>query len=452
MPPEQRGLGSRYAIGSRKGRAIAVRLATPEKIQNLQKALYLRAKKSPKLRFYSLYDKVYREDVLRHAYALCRANHGAAGPDGQTFEDIEQGGVEALLSRLTEQLQRKTYRPGPVRRVYIPKANGGERPLGIPNIADRVVQMAVKLVVEPIFEADFESDSYGFRPRRNAHQALAAVRQCIADGMGWVIDADVTAYFDTIPHDKLMKVVASRIVDSSMLALIKMFLMAPVIDERDGGTPRRPKAGTPQGGVISPLLANVYLHLLDRNHRRRVERGESEGRLIRYCDDFVLLTRRHPARELSWLKALMARMGLVLHSEKTRVVNARRERFDFLGYRVGWRRKQLLLDVSPKSRARIYERLRQPSTWSFLSVDELVAKWNRYIVGARAYFRLAPWWTLRTIDSFMAQRVARWFKRKLGLKYPAWSRVSERKLHTEHGLLSWAGTPSWDKQAAWARG
>ena len=422
------------------------------KIQNLPTGLYLRAKESPKLRFYSLYDKVHRTDVLRHAYALCRANHGAAGPDGQTFKDIEEGGVEALLIRLTEQLKGKTYRPGPVRRVYIPKANGGERPLGIPNIADRVVQMAVKLVVEPIFEADFEPDSYGFRPKRNAHQALTEVRQCIADGMGWVIDADVTAYFDTIPHDKLMKVVASRIVDSSILALIKMFLVAPVVDERDGGAPRRPTAGTPQGGVVSPLLANIYLHLLDRAYRRRVGRGEFEGRLIRYCDDFVLLTRRHPARELAWLQTTMARMGLALHPDKTRVVDARKERFDFLGYRVGWRRKQLLLDVSPKSIVRIHERLRQPTTWTFLSVDELVAKLNRYIGGARAYFRMAPWWSLRTLDSFMAMRMAKWWRRKLGLKYPAWSRVSERKLHTEHGLLSWSGTPSWDGQATCTRG
>ena len=398
-----------------------------------------------------MYDKVYRQDVLHHAYALCRANHGAAGPDGKSFEDIEQDGVEALLVRLTEQLKDKAYRPGPVRRVYIPQANGGERPLGIPNIADRVVQMATKLVVEPIFEADFETDSYGFRPQRNAHQALTEVRQCIADGMGWVIDADVTAYFDTIPHDKLMMVVASRVVDSSMLALIKMFLVAPVMDERAGGAPHRPRAGTPQGGVVSLLLANIYLHLLDRNYRRRVERGEFDGRLMRYCDDFVWLTRQRPDRELAWLQAMMARMGLALHPDKTRVVDARKERFDLLGYRVGWRRRQLLLDLSPKTCKRIRERLREPTKWTFLSVDELVARLNRYIGGARAYFRLAPWWSLRRLDGFIDLRMAKWWQRKLGLKYPAWSRVSERKLHTEHGLLSWAQKPPWDRQAACAR-
>ena len=189
-----------------------------------------------------------------------------------------------------------------------------------------------------------------------------------------------------------------------------MFLVAPVIDDREGGAPRRPKAGTPQGGVISPLLANIYLHLLDRSYRRRVERGEFEGRLIRYCDDFVLLTRQHPSRELSWLQAMMARMGLALHPDKTRVVDTRKERFDFLGYRVGWRRQQLLLlDLSPKSLDRIHERLRQPTTWTFLSIDKLVAILNRYIGGARAYFRLAPWWSLRTVDSFVEMRMAKWW-------------------------------------------
>lgn len=273
-----------------------MKLATPESVQKLRKALYERAKREPGLRFYSLYDKVYREDVLTHAYALCRANKGAAGPDGKTFEDIEQeGGPASMLARLAEELRTKKYKPGPIRRVYIPKANGGERPLGIPDIRDRVVAMAVKLVLEPIFEADFDTDSYGFRPGRDAHQALAALREGIAAGMEWVIDADVTKCFDTIPHDKLMKVVASRVVDGSMLALVKQFLTAPVIDERDGGRRTRPRAGTPQGGPASPLLANIYLHLLDRNFRMHVERGVLQGRLVRYADDRAPRRRREEA-------------------------------------------------------------------------------------------------------------------------------------------------------------
>jgi RNA-directed DNA polymerase len=260
-------------------------LVTPEKIRDLQRALYMRAKKEPKLRFYTLYDKVYRRDILEHGYRLAKANGGAPGPDGVTFEEIELTGRTAMLEELHDALKTKTYRPGPVRRVYIPKQSGGERPLGIPNIRDRVVQTAAKLVLEPIFEADFDPDSYGFRPRRDAHQALGAIKEALDQGMYWVIDADIASYFDTIPHDRLMKAVAERVVDGAMLALVKMFLEAPIVDERDGGCPRRNSRGTPQGGVVSPLLANIYLNLLDRNFRQREARGDAQGRLVRYADD-----------------------------------------------------------------------------------------------------------------------------------------------------------------------
>src|ERR1051325_1023559 len=239
---------------------IVATLRTPEKLRELQRALYLRAKKEPSFRAYALYDKVYRGDVLAHAYALVKANGGAPGPDGETLEDIETHGSEALLEGLHDELKTKRYRPGPVRRVYIPKLGGGERPLGIPNVRDRVVQMAAKLVLEPLFEADFDDDSFGFRPKRNAHQALDAIHDALERGMCWIIDADVEAYFDTIPHDRLMKAVAERVVDGPMLALVKSFLEAPIVDERDGGRPKRNEKGTPQGGVVSPLLANIYLN------------------------------------------------------------------------------------------------------------------------------------------------------------------------------------------------
>ncbi len=259
-------------------------LETPSKIRELQRALYRRAKKEPKFRFYALYDKVYRPDILAHAYALARANRGAPGPDGETFEEIEQSGKTALLDELHNALKNKTYRPGPVRRVNIPKPDGGERPLGIPNIRDRIVQGAAKLILEPIFEADYDDASFGFRPRRGAHQALDAIGEAFDEGMCWVIDADITAYFDTIPHDHLMKAVAERVVDGPMLALIKMFLEAPIVAS-DDSRPRRNRKGTPQGGVISPLLANLYLHLLDRNFRKYVAVDALDGRLVRYADD-----------------------------------------------------------------------------------------------------------------------------------------------------------------------
>jgi RNA-directed DNA polymerase len=236
-------------------------LETPVRIRNLQRALYRRAKHDRHFRAYALYDKVYRPDLLAHAYALAKANGGAPGPDGRTFEQIEADGREALLTEIREDLSTKIYRPGRVRRVYIPKLHGGERPLGIPNIRDRVVQTAVKLLLEPLVEADFEPDSYGFRPRRAAHDALDAIREALEAGMCWVIDADVSAYFDTIPHDRLMKAVAERVVDGAMLALVKRFLEAPIVDERDGGRPRRPQQGTPQGGVITPRTQKVTFSL-----------------------------------------------------------------------------------------------------------------------------------------------------------------------------------------------
>jgi len=430
-----------------------VKLATPESVQKLRKALYERAKRDSGLRFYSLYDKVYRRDVLAYAYALCRANRGAAGPDGVTFKDIEgTGGPEPLLARLAEELRTKQYKPGPIRRVYIPKANGGERPLGIPDIGDRVVAMAVKLVLEPIFEADFEADSYGFRPGRSAHQALAAIRESIASGMSWVVDGDVTACFDTIPHDKLMRTVASRVVDGSMLALVKKLLTAPVVDERDGGRCTRPRAGTPQGGPASPLLANIYLHLVDRNFRRRVGRGELQGRLVRYADDFVIVCPREPRREREWAGRMMERLGLALHPDKTRVVNVDQEWVDFLGYRIRRRSSgRVALDISKKAMARIRDQLRRTTRRSFLSQEELVSELNPYIRGAGEYFRLAEPRTLWNLDRFVLARIARWARHKRVRRLPVWSLARGGPLYREHGLATWWRKRQSTRGPVWAR-
>jgi len=356
---------------------------------------------------------------------------------GPTFEEVEAKGRELLLEELREALRTKTYRPGPVRRVYIPKLNGGERPLGIPNIRDRVVQTAVTLVLEPLFEADFEPDSYGFRPRRAAHDALDAIREALEAGMYWVIDADVTAYFDTIPHDRLMKTVAQRVVDRAMLALIKRFLEAPVIDDRDGGRPHRTRQGTPQGGVISPLLANVYLHLLDRNFRLRVQRGDLQGRLVRYADDFVLLSPHRPDRALAWLQQLMARLGLTLHADKTRVLDVRTDDFAFLAHTHRWRFHRLYLDTTPKALRRTREELRRKTRQTWLSLDEMIAELNPYIRGARHYFRRIRRRTLSNLDGFVNQRLARWWSRKHGHRRPAWSLVSQDALRHRHGLERW---------------
>jgi RNA-directed DNA polymerase len=413
-------------------------LVTPEKIRDLQRALYMRAKKAPKYRFYALYDKVYRVDVLEHAYRLARANGGAPGPDGVTFEQIEQIGPTAMLEELHDALKMKMYRPGPVRRVYIPKLSGGERPLGIPNIRDRVVQTAAKLVLEPIFEADFDPDSYGFRPKRDAHQALDAIRDAFDQGMYWIIDADLASYFDTIPHDRLMKAIAERVVDGPMLALVKMFLEAPIVDERDGGCPRRNSRGTPQGGVISPLLANIYLNLLDRNFRRREAAGEVQGRLVRYADDLVVLSRKPPDATLHWMQSLLQRMGLSLNPEKTKVkLMVENECFDFLSYQHRRWRGLLFLDIADKAHRRTKDELRRITRRTSLSLDALVEELNAYIRGARNYFRRVRRRTLSKLDFFVEVRIARWWSRKHSRPQPAWWLVQKGALWRQHGLERW---------------
>lgn len=430
-----------------------MKLATPQNVQKLRKALYERAKREPKLRFYSLYDKVYREDVLAHAFALCRANKGAAGPDGVTFEDIEgSGGPGLMLARLAEELKAKKYKPGAVRRVYIPKANGGERPLGIPDIRDRVVAMAVKLVLEPIFEADFDTDSYGFRPKRDAHQALMAIRESVARGMVWFVDADVSRCFDTIPHDKLLKTVASRVVDGAMLALVKKYLTAPVVDERDGGRRTRPRMGTPQGGPASPLLANIYLHLVDRNFRRHVGRGALQGRLVRYADDLVIISPAYPASERAWLDRMTKQMGLTLHPEKTRVVRVSEEWVDFLGYRVRCRSNgRVALDISKKAMSRIRDTLRAITRRTFLSEEDLITELNTYTRGASQYFQMAEPRTLWNLDRFVLARIARWARHKRVRRLPEWSLARGTYLYRERGLVTWWRRKQPTRAPTWVR-
>ncbi|WMT74481.1 group II intron reverse transcriptase/maturase [Bradyrhizobium sp. Ash2021] len=316
-------------------------LTTPEKIRTLQRKLYRKAKAEPAFRFYLLYDKIHREDILRHAYALSRAKAGAPGVDGKTFAAIEASGLEAWLAGLREELISKTYRPDPVRRVTISKPGGGERPLGIPTIRDRVVQTAAKLVLEPIFEADFEDNAYGYRPVRGAVDAVKEVHRLIGRGYTDVVDADLSRYFDSIPHDELLKSVARRIVDRHVLRLIKLWLKAPIEERDDGDGTRRigggksNTRGTPQGGVASPLLANIYMNRFLK-YWRLTGRGEAfRAHVIAYADDFVILSRRHAAEALAWTKAVMTRLGLTLNEVKTSLKNADKERFDFLGYSFG---------------------------------------------------------------------------------------------------------------------
>ena len=290
-------------------------LQTPEKIRTLQRKLYCKAKQEPNYRFYLLYDKIHREDILAHAYREAKANKGAPGVDGQTFEQIESEGREEWLRGLREELRNKTYRPQPVRRMMIPKPGGGERPLGIPTIRDRVVQTAAKLVLEPIFEADLEPQAYGYRPKRSAQDAIRKVHRLLCQGYTDVVDADLSKYFDTIPHSELMQCVARRIVDRKVLRLIKRWLKAPV-EERDqdgkrhmrGG--KKTRCGTPQGGVVSPLLANLYLNRYLKHWRQQGKGNALRAEIVTYADDFVILSRGHAAEALSWTRGVMERIGL----------------------------------------------------------------------------------------------------------------------------------------------
>ena len=319
---------------------IDVSLTTPELIRNLQRKLYCKAKTEPNFRFYQLYDKIWRADILAHAYALSRANRGAPGVDGMTFEQIESQGTESWLSSLQEELKEKRYRPEPVRRVMIPKAGGGERPLGLPTIKDRVIQTAAKLVLEPIFEADMEDCAYGYRPKRSAVDAVKVVHKALTEGYTQVVDADLSKYFDRIPHDDLMRSIALRIVDRAVLSLLKSWLQVPV----QGDGPQGPnslsggkgnKLGTPQGGVISPLLANRYMNRFLRYWHQCAGEKQFAAKLVNYADDFVILSRGKAQHALAWTRQAMTRLKLEINTSKTSVRNARVESFDFLGYRFG---------------------------------------------------------------------------------------------------------------------
>lgn len=311
---------------------IAPAIHTPlEKVRVLQRKLYRVAKADSQRKFGVLYDKVYRADVLHLAWLMVCRNAGAAGVDDLSIKQIkEEIGAGKFLIGIRDKLKAKAYRPMPVRRVYIPKANGGERPLGIPTITDRVVQTAVKLVIEPIFEADFKDFSYGFRPKRNAHMALREIYKYLNFGCHQVVDADLKAYFDTIPQDKLMVSVRQRVSDKGILKLIELWLNAGVMEDM---AVKKQLTGTPQGGVISPLLANLYLHWLDKvweksgfNERRH------DAHLVRYADDFVIVCKRDPNKYLGEAKRVLDRLGLTLNEDKTRVVDVTQERFDFLGH------------------------------------------------------------------------------------------------------------------------
>ena len=395
------------------------------KLEELRGKLYTKAKAEPGFRFYALYDKVYRRDVLMEALRLAKQNRGAAGVDGQTFEQIETYGEERWLEELQRELQGKTYRPQPVRRVLIPKPGGGERPLGIPTIKDRVAQTAAKLILEPIFEADFSDAVHGYRPERSAVEAVQAVHQELMRGRTQVIDADLSKYFDTIPHAELMKSVARRIADEAVLHLLKMWLKVPVEERDEQGRPRysggkRSKQGTPQGGVISPLLANIYINRLTRVFERSELMKKCGAKLINYADDFVVVAQRGVTEALTQVKRWLVGMKLTLNEQKTCIRDARKEHFRFLGYELGpmvsrrTGRRYLGARPSKKAKEQAREKIRallwrgRVEPWEQIR-DEL----NRFLRGWARYFAYhSPTQTFRAIDMHVVERVGNFLRNR----------------------------------------
>jgi RNA-directed DNA polymerase len=406
------------------------KIRLPVKLTTLRQKLYRKAKLEPKFRFYVLYDRIYRRDVLSSAYQIARANKGAAGVDGVTFDDIESGsgGVEGFVDGIQKCLRARTYRPMAVRRVWIPKPDGRKRPLGIPTIRDRVVQTAALLIIEPIFEADFMDCSYGFRPKRSAHDALAEVRKHLKKGLNAAYDADLRGYFDSIPHEKLMKCLRMRIVDGSVLKLIRMWLKAPIVEQdRNGGKKvTRSRKGTPQGGVISPLLANVYLHWFEKVFYSMEGPGNwAKAQLVRYADDFVVLARYTGNRMSDFIESKIETwLGLELNRDKTKIVNLRQPgtSLDFLGFTFRYERDLKgrgfqYLNVTPSAKALQAQReaLRKmiSTRQSHVPVPHLIVRVNRQLRGWANYFTYGyPRKAKRTMNWYVRSRLKKHLRRR----------------------------------------
>jgi len=438
-------------------------LTTPENIQKLQGALHAKAKGEPGFRFYSLYDKIYRQDVLEHAYTCCRANQGAAGVDAERFEDIEAYGVERWLGELTDTLRTRTYRPQALRRVYIPKPNGKLRPLSIPTIRDRTAMMAAMLILAPIFEADLPREQHGYRPERSALSAVQETRDLLVTGRTQIVDADLTDYFGSIPHAQLMKSVARRVVDRHVLHLLKMWLEAPVDETDDQGRTRRTtrnkdtKRGIPQGSPISPLLSNLYMRRLVLGWKRRGCESRFDARIVTYADDLVICCRYRAQEALVALRQIANEIGLTLNEAKTRVCRLPEGRFDFLGYsfercyseRTG--RYYLGSRPSRKSIRRMIQAINAQTERKTMCLDAttVVEQLNRQLRGWANYFCLGPVSkSYRAVHAHTMQRLRRWLCDKHKISGNGKSRFPDQYLHEELGLVY---LPALTRNLPWAR-
>jgi RNA-directed DNA polymerase len=446
------GKGPQFQVNVRSGesREIGVSLPPPDKVRQLQETLHAKAKRAPTYRFYALYDKLYRPDVLRHAYERCLDNQGAPGVDGQTFADIAQYGLERWLGELTEALRQKTYRPQAVRRVYIPKPDGKQRPLGIPTVTDRVVQMAAVLVLEPIFEADLQPEQHAYRPGGSALDAVQQVQALLIQGHTEVVDADLSGYFDSIPHAALMKSVARRLSDRHLLGLIKAWLQMPVEESDARGRTQRTTRnrdegrGTPQGAPLSPLLANLYMRRFILGWKELGHEQRLDAHIVNYADDFVICCRGTAAQAMTCMRAMMTRLGLTVNEAKTRLCRVPDESFDFLGYTIGRRYSPKTgwsyIGVRPSGK-KLQGLCREISEqtdrrWQWLSAQALVGRLNRLIGGWANYFCLGTVTAVyRTVTAHACHRLRQWLVRKHKVQGSRWSRFSDRYLHGTLRLL-----------------
>jgi len=427
-----------------------VSLLPPEKVGKLQETLHAKAKRAPTYRFYALYDKVYRADVLWYAYQCCRSNDGSAGVDGQTFADIETYGALKWLSEVAEELRKKTYRPQAVRRVYIPKPDGTQRPLGIPTIKDRVVQTAALVVLEPIFEADLQPEQYAYRPGRSALDAVQQVQALLIQGHTEVIDADLSGYFDSIPHAELMKSVARRVSDRHLLALIKAWLEMPVEETDERGHKRRTTRnrdagkGTPQGAPLSPLLSNLYMRRFILGWKVLGHERRLDAHIVNYADDFVICCRGSAEEALTVMHDMMAKLRLTVNATKTRLCRGPDEPFDFLGYTIGTcyspRTGWAYIGVRPSAKKvlRLKGALREQTArrWLWLDVDEMVGRLNQLLRGWANYFRLGTVTAVyHHVTAHVCARLRRWLMRKFKGQGSRYARYPDRYLHETLGLL-----------------
>jgi len=428
---------------------IDVSLTTPESVQKLQTALHDKAKGSPNFRFYALYDKVYRKDVLAFAYERCKANDGAAGVDGQTFEDIEAYGRERWLDELAQELKNRTYQPLPVRRVYIPKPDGKQRPLGVPAIRDRAVEMAAVLVLEPIFESDLQPEQYAYRRDRSALDAIKHVHKLINTGHGEIVDADLSSYFDTLPHSELLKSVARRVVDGAMLHLIKMWLEAPVEETDERGNKHRSTRnrdegrGSPQGSPISPLLSNLYMRRFVLGWKKLGHEKRWKAYIVNYADDLVICCRGNAEEALATMRNMMMKLKLTVNEKKTRVCKLPEEKFDFLGYTFGrcyspkTGRAYLGTTPSKKRVQRICAAISEETRRSKTQLDRktVVGTLNRMMIGWANYFRLGPVSkAYSAVERHTRKRLRQWLRAKHNLRGSATKKYSAASLHDKLGL------------------